>query len=275
MTRSLESERNAALLDWYGARRRDLPWRNTTDPYLILVSEVMLQQTQVDRVVPFFERFVEAFPTVDDLAAATFTQIVGLWTGLGYNSRAKRLQETARLVAANGWPTTVEGLATLPGVGPYTANAVACFAFGAQVAAVDTNLRRVLSRWHGDVLSGATLHEVAAANLAEDAATWNQAMMDLGATVCLARSAKCTECPVAAWCSGPGVYAPPRPQARFDGSTRQIRGAIVRHLVTGSATIDQLIEVTGFPVDHIDDALDGLIEDDIVVETDTGFELTD
>ena len=135
-----------ALLEWYEGVRRPLPWRFTRDPYALLVSEVMLQQTQALRVVPYYERWLERFPAAAALAEAPVRDVLSLWSGLGYNRRALALQRAAGVVASSGWPSD---LTTLPGVGPYTAAAVASFAWDAQVAAVDTNVRRVLSRRDG------------------------------------------------------------------------------------------------------------------------------
>lgn len=275
MTVSIETERNRALLEWYAEHGRVLPWRLTTDPYPVLVSEVMLQQTQVERVVLHYERFLAAFPTVDRLAGADFAEVARLWSGLGYNTRAKRLHETARVVAVTGWPGTAEELASLPGVGRYTAAAVAAFAFGERIAAVDTNLRRVLSRWHGEALSGNALATAATNDLADDAASWNQAMMDLGATMCRPRNPGCDECPVAAWCAGPDTYEPPRPQPRFEGSLRQIRGAVVRRLVLGPGSFEDLVTHSGFDADLVGEALAGLVEDGLVVEDAGGYRLSD
>src|SRR3954471_9324198 len=172
----------AALLGWYERVRRPLPWRFTRDPYALLVSEVMLQQTQALRVVPYYERWLERFPDVGALASAPARDVLSLWSGLGYNRRALALQNAARVVASSGWP---DDLTTLEGVGPYTAAAVASFAWDAQVAAVDTNVRRVLSRRDGVVHAPRALAERAASLLPEGrAATFNQAMMELGATVC-------------------------------------------------------------------------------------------
>ncbi len=260
----LESERNAALSAWYRATARVFPWRSTRDPYAILVSEVMLQQTQADRVVPYYERFMAAFPTPEALAAAPLTDVLALWSGLGYNSRARRLRDAAAHVAANGWPRDVVGLEGLPGVGPYTARAVASFAFGAPVPAVDTNLRRVLSRWHGEELSPNALRAVAERNLGENAAEWNQAMMDLGARICRPRSPRCGECPVQDWCTGPGAYTPPRSQGRFEGSARQLRGALIRHLVASPAPFTALVESTGFDPGEVEEALDDLRTEGLV-----------
>ncbi len=274
MTVSIEADRNRALLRWYEAQGRDLPWRLTTDPYPILVSEVMLQQTQVDRVVRHFTRFMARFPTVEALSAAQFADVLRVWSGLGYNSRARRLLDAARVIAAKGWPTDVDGLGQLPGVGPYTAAAVASFALGERVAAVDTNSRRVLSRWHGEPLKGAGLDAAAAADLDEDAASWNQAVMDLGATICLPRAPRCDVCPVSTWCAGPDVYEPPRPQPRFDGSLRQIRGAVVRALVAGTSTLDDLVDTTGFAKPAVAKALDGLSQDGLVTAEGATYRLT-
>ena len=143
------------------------------------------------------------------------------------------------------------------------------------MAAVDTNLKRVLSRWHGDVLNGQALSAIAAADLADDAASWNQAMMDLGATMCRPRKPSCSVCPVAAWCAGPETYEPPRPQPRFEGSLRQIRGAVMRRLVAGDATFDEIVATSGFRGEAVEEALAGLIDDGLIVEVEEGFTLTE
>ena len=266
----LDEARNAALFAWYLDQQRTLPWRGETDPYRILVSEVMLQQTQASRVVPFYERFVTRFPNVDALASAVLQDVLDAWTGLGYNSRALRLREASRIVKENGWPTTPETLSELPGVGPYTAAAVASFAFGAQVPAVDTNLRRVLSRWYGESLNGAALEAAAKTALGEPAGDWNQAMMDLGALVCLPKSPRCRVCPVKDWCSGPAAYRPPTAQGRFEGSARQLRGAIIRTLVRHTATIEEIVQQTGFSAVETEAALTDLISEDLIERTVAG-----
>ena len=181
-----------ALLAWYAEHGRDLPWRGTHDPYAILVSEVMLQQTQVARVVPRYLEWIERWPTAEALAAASRAEVLAAWVGLGYNRRALALHAAAAAVARDGWPAD---LRTLPGVGPYTAAAVGSFAFGAQVAAVDTNARRVAERLgHGP--PGALVPPGRAAD-------WNQAAMELGATVCTARAPRCPACPVRTACRYP------------------------------------------------------------------------
>ncbi len=270
MSTAVDQERNAALLSWYAEHKRDLPWRDVGDPYLVLVSEVMLQQTQASRVVPFYERFVERFPTVQSLAAASLTDVLALWSGLGYNSRAPRLRQTARIIEDEGWPKTIDGLGRLPGVGSYTAAAIASFAFGEPVATIDTNMRRVVSRWNGEPLDGAAAQVVADAALGDPSAAWNQAVMDLGASLCLARGARCWECPVADWCAGPDSYVPPMPQARFEGSARQVRGAIVRAVVAAAGTVQDLAGRTGFPVEAVQMAIEDLVGEGLLVENDPG-----
>ena len=215
-----------ALLDWFAETARDLPWRRTRDPYAILVSEVMLQQTQVARVLERYEPWLERWPTPAALAAAPAADVLRAWSGLGYNRRALNLQNAARRVVELGeFPRDIEGLERLPGIGPYTARAIACFAFGAQVTALDTNVRRVLERSLG------TTDVAPPAGRAWD---WNQALFDLGAQVCLARIPRCDRCPLAASCPSRGrTYAPLRRQSRFEGSRRQRRAALVRELAEG------------------------------------------
>jgi A/G-specific adenine glycosylase len=197
------------LLDWYREHGRDLPWRWTQDPYAILVSEVMLQQTQVERVVPRYLGWLERWPTVAALAAAPAAAVIREWQGLGYNRRALNLHRAAQQVAAEGWPID---LTELPGVGRYTADAVARFAFEAAVLPVDTNVRRVQERT-GASFSPASAH----------------ALMDLGATVCLARVPRCGICPLAARCPSRGRrYEPLRRQSPFEGSFRQRRARTLR-----------------------------------------------
>jgi len=205
---------NERLRIWFDAQARALPWRETRDPYAILVSEVMLQQTQVDRVIPRYARFLERWPTVDALAAATAADVIIEWQGLGYNRRALNLHRAARVVAQRGWPAD---LTELPGVGPYTAAALGNFAFGREVLPVDTNVRRVQERTgHGFDASCA------------------QALFDLGATICLARVPRCGECPLAELCPSRGNrYEPLRRQSRFEGSFRQRRAAALRAVAGG------------------------------------------
>jgi len=199
------------LLPWYRKNKRDLPWRNTHDPYRIWVSEIMLQQTRVEAVLPYYARFLAALPTVRDLAEAPEAQLLKLWEGLGYYSRARHMQAAAKVIMAEYggvFPATFGGLRALPGVGDYTAGAVASFAFGLPYPAVDGNVLRVAARLaacRDDVLSPAAKKEltaaVAAAQPEQEAADFNQALIELGALVCLpGASVRCEACPLAAVC---------------------------------------------------------------------------
>jgi A/G-specific adenine glycosylase len=197
------------LLAWFDEHGHDLPWRRTNDAYAILVSEVMLQQTQVERVVPRYLEWLERWPTVQALANASTADVIRAWQGLGYNRRGVNLHRAARVVARHGWP---DDLTELPGVGPYTAAAVGNFAFGRNELPADTNVARVRER------TGAAFSAAAA-----------QALMDLGATICLARVPRCERCPLATECPSRGRrYEPQRKQSRFEGSFRERRARTLR-----------------------------------------------
>jgi A/G-specific adenine glycosylase len=228
----------ATLLSWYDREHRDFPWRRTRDPYAVLVSEVMLQQTQASRVVDRFDAFMERFPTAESLAAAAPAAVLAAWSGLGYNRRAIALQAAARAVIRDGWPRDVAGLARLPGVGPYTARAIASLAFDLPVGVLDTNVRRWLVRRLAAPDRPRTLQsladDIAATGTAGDAATWTHASMEFGAGVCRSRAPRCAICPIADGC--PSRDAPARvpvtPQRTWAGSDRSYRGALMKALST-------------------------------------------
>jgi A/G-specific adenine glycosylase len=198
------------LLEWFHKFQRDLPWRRNKDPYRIWLSEIMLQQTRVAAVIPFYERFLEHFPTIRALAAAPEAEVLRLWAGLGYYSRARNLQSAAKeIVAKHGgeFPRSAEHTLALPGIGSYTAAAILSIAFGERHAVLDGNVARVTARLgavHGDLREGArwqALQAAADALLAPDAPRdWNQAMMELGAMICTPKSPQCLLCPVAEFC---------------------------------------------------------------------------
>jgi len=238
------------LLRWYAREARDLPWRRTRDPWAILVSEVMLQQTQAARVVPYYERFLARFPDPAACAAAPAAEVLRAWSGLGYNRRALALHRTATIVARDGWPAD---LVALPGVGPYTAAAVASFAFGAAVLAVDVNVRRVLAR-----------SEIV---VEEPTPELNQALMELGATVCTARGPRCSACPLAEGCDGPGeptARATGRP--RFEDTDRFVRGRVVAALAAGEPLPD-------VDASRLQRALHGLERDGLIERWEGRFRL--
>ncbi len=261
-----------ALFAWYEQHGRDFSWRHTDDPWAILVSEVMSQQTQIDRVAGRYGSFLARFPTPRAMASARPADVLAEWSGLGYNRRALNLQAAARAVVESGWPHTSSGLGALPGVGPYTAAAVACFAFGEQVPAIDTNLKRVLSRWVGRALTGSELSEQAVAMVPSgQAARWNSAVMDLGALICKPVP-RCEGCPVSDSCADPTIYAPPPRQAGFDGSLRQTRGAIVKLMLDGRPrTANQVAAAIRHQPDRVETALSALVREGILESVDLGY----
>lgn len=227
-----------ALLTWFDQHRRDLPWRRTSDPYRIWLSEVMLQQTRVETVLPFYNRFLERFPTVEDLARAELEEVLALWSGLGYYRRARQLHAAARRIAEIGtFPSTVEGLLDLPGIGAYTAAAVASIAFGVAAPVMDGNVERVLSRFlalEGDPKANGPRRQLlaAAAELLDPRRPGdsNQALMELGATLCSPRRPKCLLCPLRPGCRAslegdPESY--PTPKAKREGERHRLLVAVV------------------------------------------------
>jgi A/G-specific adenine glycosylase len=235
----------SALLAWYTENGRDLPWRRTRDPYAILVSEVMLQQTQVARVVPRYLVWLERWPSADALAAATAAEVIRAWQGLGYNRRGLKLHRAAQQIATSGWP---DDLTELPGVGPYTAAAVGNFAFGRPALPVDTNVNRVQER------TGVRFSPAAA-----------QALMDLGAIVCLARVPRCSVCPLAAGCPSRGQrYEPLRKQSPFEGSFRERRARTLRLVAESEQALGEL--------DH--EAVESLARDGLVRLASCGTKVT-
>ena len=242
-----------ALLAWYRVHgRTHLPWRTTRDPYRIVVSEFMLQQTQVERVIPLYEAFLTAFPDIRALAAASVADVMRLWRGLGYNSRAVRLHALAQAVVRDhdgAIPSERDALLALPGIGPYTASALRAFAFERDDVALDTNLRRIIHRTQlgveypplaGDRELDALARVAVPPGRAHD---WNSAMMDVGATICTARAPKCLLCPLRESCAAAPVDAAdladrarrfakrsPQEALPFERTTRFVRGRIVDRL---------------------------------------------
>ena len=258
-TRALQKR----LLAWYEENRRDLPWRHTTDPYAVLVSEIMLQQTQVPRVAPRFVAWLEAWSDLESLATAPLADVLQHWQGLGYNNRARRLQEcAAAAVAASpdgrpaALPRSVDGLRALPGIGPYTARAVLIFAHNDDLAAVDANVRRVLTHeldLAGD-LTDARLQEVADAVLPRGRSRdWHNALMDYGSLVLTARAT--------------GIASRTR-QTAFEGSRRQKRARLLRRLLHGGPQpLAELALALGLPLDETVDIVDRLRRDGLVTES--------
>jgi A/G-specific adenine glycosylase len=301
------------LLTWYRVELRNLPWRSTGDPYAILVSEIMLQQTQVDRVLPKYAQFLAAFPTLSDLAAASTAEVISVWAPLGYNMRAVRLQSIARQVIAEydgHIPDTIDDLLKLKGIGRYTAGAIACFAYHKQVATVDTNIYRVLHRiFLGLEHPEPKLNNDSMLSLAEqvlpdgEAYDWNQALMDLGATICTSNNPQCTRCPVQQTCAAYTEMSqqslfPSRAVLRqlrkvaekkapyqtqpFSSTNRYFRGRIVDHLRSLSANerialnaLGPIIKPEFCPEDlpWLQKLIDALVKDGLVDCTNDGVRL--
>ncbi len=275
------------LLRWYrSAGRADLPWRTTRDPYFTLVSECMLQQTQVDRVVPAFAAFIERFPTLAALASASTADVLRMWRGLGYNSRAIRLHAVAQAVVRHyrgEMPSDPDALRALPGIGPYTAAAIRAFAFNIDEAPMDTNIKRIVHRLFYGIEYPIRAREPQLAAHAQalvppgQAHDWNSAMMDLGATLCGARAPKCEACPIAADCAAAPIEAAALESARrahakpraggtekFEASARFARGRIVdrlRDLPPGEkiSMLDLARDVAGLLPQRSDDEIAALV----------------
>lgn len=266
------------LLDWGVPRLRDLPWRRTRDRWAVLVSEVMAQQTQVSRVVPKWTQFMREYPTPTDCASAPLSDLLRLWSGLGYPRRCRSLHESAKLMVSRhggSVPNNLLELQRLPGIGPYTARAVLAFADGVDVAVVDTNVARVLARVSGQPLNARRSQEIADEVLPRGRAwEWNQVLMDFGAAVCTARNPDCASCPIhdhCQWSDGddpaPGSALTSKPQPRFDGSDRQARGRLVRRLAAGSLRRGEVVAVMLLDSDEprANRLLDSLVRDGLVV----------
>lgn len=261
------------LLAWYKKAQRDLPWRKTQDPYAIVLSEVMLQQTQVDRVIPKWHAWLAAFPTWQALARAKTASVLKAWSGLGYNRRALMLQKLAGTIEERGsFPKDEESMRALPGIGPYTAGAVAAFAFRIKGSApVDTNIDRVLRRVFGyhkkDAKAVAALaKEVVPA----DVASWNHALMDLGASKCVARKPQCETCPLRTICASypcKGDDIVKVKQKKFEGSDRMYRGRLLRALhkegVLRRNKVGSAIDLMSNE-DRVDRIVAGLVKDGFI-----------
>lgn len=245
------------LIEWGSGSLRDLPWRRTNNAWRVLVSEVMLQQTSVARVLPKYEAFLEAFPTPHALASAPLGEALQLWSGLGYPRRCRNLRDAAAVIDQQyqgKMPDTLEELLALPGIGKYTARAVLAFAHRADVAVVDVNVSRVLSRLQGEPMKAKALQLFADELVPQGLGwEWNQVMMDFGARHCTVRNPNCGQCPVKKQCKWAGVGDDPapasagasKPQARFEGSDRQARGKAMRAVGDGVRSVNDVIDAMG------------------------------
>jgi A/G-specific adenine glycosylase len=271
-----QSGLHESIFTWITPRLRQLPWRDTRDPWHVLVSEVMLQQTGVSRALPKWEMFIDAFPTPQQCADAPLGDVLRLWQGLGYPRRAKNLQAAAGVIVAqhNGVvPNTLDELLALPGVGPYTARALLAFAFEDDAAVVDTNIARVLARFHGRTLKARDAQKLADDWVPQgEAWLWNQALMDLGATVCRPQP-MCDECPLNKQCSWRGNGTDPSvgsagvsvAQAKFAGSDRQARGRLIKQLGECAVPIHAVPEIMDRSAEIAMRLVNDLISDGLII----------
>lgn len=276
----------ASLREWFRTHQRDLPWRSPgTTPWQILVSEFMLQQTPVARVVPAWEAWCERWPTAEDLARASLGDVITQWGKLGYPRRAKNLHRTAQAIVEHHEglvPSDVETLEALPGIGTYTARAIACFAYGSPVPVVDTNVKRVVARvedgdadgGHWSVSQGLERVDTISASMTdEDYCTTQKALMELGALVCSSRNPRCHQCPLTTHCQWRARGYPvservlPRKQAKYEGSDRQARGVLLEFLREHpeQVTAEELLLLWA-PRTQAERALDSLLADGLVEE---------
>jgi A/G-specific adenine glycosylase len=266
----------AGLIKWGSGSLRDLPWRRTNDPWRVLVSEVMLQQTSVARVLPKYEAFLEAFPTPSALAHAPLGDALRLWSGLGYPRRCRNLQATAVVLHEefdDRMPESLDGLLALPGIGQYTARAVLAFAHRVDVAVVDVNVSRVLSRLEGVPMKAKALQDLADELVPQGLGwEWNQVMMDFGARHCTVRAPLCDSCPVRTHCKYKGEGNDPaqlsagvsKPQPRFEGSDRQARGRALRAVGDGSLKISDVIEAMRVDKNRAEKLIGSLVDEGLL-----------
>ena len=270
------------VLEWGRANLRELPWRATREPWPVLVSEVMAQQTPIDRVVPKWRAFLSAWPDPAACASAELSEVLAMWSGLGYPRRARDLHASATVIVeqhGGGVPADRDALLALPGVGPYTAAAVMAFAFEADVAVVDTNVARVLARVAGRRLGAAEARRSAADLVPSGQGWWwNQTLMEIGARCCRPRSPRCEGCPLAPGCEWFSAGRPdPDPavgsalvsgrQERFEGSNRQVRGRVMAELVDGPVPLDELVARLGVDAARARQVVEGLVDDRLVTIT--------
>jgi A/G-specific adenine glycosylase len=268
------------VVDWGRRHLSDLPWRQTRDPWAVLVSEVMAQQTQVDRVVPKWRAFLDRWPGPASLAEAPLGEVLVLWSGLGYPRRARNLHESSSLIVERHdghVPGDREALLALPGIGPYTASAVLAFAFERDVGVVDTNIARVLARVNGTRLTAGEARSLANALVPPGQGWWwNQTLMHLGSSRCRPRNPRCDDCPVSDACAWRSAgYPDPDPavgsalvsgrQARFEGSDRQFRGRLLAAIGGGVVAPEQVAVLIGLDdSDRVSAVIDGLVGDGLV-----------
>ena len=253
------------LLHWYKNNKREYPWRNNSDPWSIYLLEVISQQTQLDRADKYFKEFIKEFPTPNDMATTSFKKVLKMWSGLGYNSRAKRMFESSKIIAKKSFDDLYPDFQQLPGVGPYTENAILSFAYNEQVIAEDINVKRIISRYFGienpkkyiDRFSSLLLKNTNSKNL-------NQAFMDFGSSICKPRSPLCSGCPLENTCEKYFNYET-RPIEKFSGSNRELRGNLIKLLLKkGNLKVKTIQQELDTDQDRLDEVLEKMQKDGLI-----------
>ena len=253
------------LLHWYKDNKREYAWRNNSDPWSIYLLEVISQQTQLDRADKYFQKFIKEFPTPNDMAASTFKKVLEMWSGLGYNSRAKRMFESSKIIAEKSFDDLYPDFQQLPGVGPYTENAILSFAYNEKVITEDTNIKRIISRYFGtdnpkkyiDNFSSLLLQNTNSRNL-------NQAFMDFGSSICKPRGPLCSDCPLEDACKKYFNYET-RPIEKFSGSNRELRGKLIKLLLKkGNLNVKTIQQELDIDQDRLNEILKKMQKDGLV-----------
>ena len=253
------------LLHWYKDNKREYAWRNNSDPWSVYLLEVISQQTQLDRADKYFQKFVKEFPTPNDMATSTFKKVLEMWSGLGYNSRAKRMFESSKIIAEKSFDDLYPDFQQLPGVGPYTENAILSFAYNEKVITEDTNVKRIISRYFGtdnpkkyiDNFSSLLLQNTNSRNL-------NQAFMDFGSSICKPRGPLCSDCPLEDACKKYFNYET-RPIEKFSGSNRELRGKLIKLLLKkGNLNVKTIQQELDIDQDRLNEILKKMQKDGLV-----------
>jgi len=253
------------LINWYKKNKRDFTWRNTTDPWQILLIETLSQQTQLERANLYFEKFLIEFPSPKSMANSSLKIILKMWSGLGYNNRAKRLFEASKIIEKKGFDQIYPNFEVLPGVGPYTKSAILSFAYGEKVLAIDTNIERIIQRYFGLNDTKDFFKESSKYFLRNvDSRDINQAFMDFGSSICKSSNPRCNICPIENSCSK-YFYVNKRPTEKFKGSNREVRGKIIKLLINnGHINNQKLFEEINEDCDKVQKALEGLKKDNLI-----------
>lgn len=254
------------LLIWYKKNKRDFVWRKTKNPWEVLLIETLSQQTQIERADLYYKKFLREFPTPELMASSSLKKVLTMWSGLGYNNRAKRLYESSKILADKGFDKIYPNFEILPGVGPYTKNALLAFAYGEKVLAVDTNLERIISRFFGIDSTKEFIKNKSDSFLNRvDSRDLNQAFMDFGSYICKSSNPKCNICPVEDICSK-YIVTSKNSTERFSGSNRELRGKLIKVLLENNkVSKHELYKKINDKEERIEKALNGLQKDNLII----------